>query len=59
MITGTRVERTVEEWHFTLPLNARDINDAIYTVNTNWAGGYDDDFIVTSDGDELIFTRNK
>lgn len=60
MITGTIEQIYFTEYRFELPLNARELTDAIYLVNKS-LGQYlnrsntDDAYSVKSDGEMLIF----
>jgi len=56
MITGTRRIRGTVEYSFDLPMNAREINDAIWQVNAELKDVRADDvYHVKSDGESLIF----
>lgn len=59
MITPGKFERTTIEWKFELPLDAREISDAVYLVENEVTEDYDDRFKVTSDGTYLIFSWEK
>lgn len=60
MITPGKFERTTVEWKFELPLDAREINDAIIQVEREFTGWeFDDRYKVTSDGEYLIFSWEK
>jgi hypothetical protein len=58
VITGERVEKTRVEYHFDFPLDARELADAIHTVEAEdvHREAYNDDrYFVKSDGETLIF----
>lgn len=55
MITERHVTRKTEEYHFDLPLNAREIGDAIWLVDKAKTPAHDDSYMVRSDGESLIF----
>lgn len=56
MITGMKKETKIVEYHFDLPMNAREIGDAIYQVDLHLGTRvFDDDYRVKSDGESLIF----
>lgn len=60
MITPHKQERLAHEWHYELPMDARQINDAIMQVELELDGcSWDDRYHVRSDGDSLIFYWNE
>lgn len=60
MITPGKFERTTVEWKFELPLDAREISDALIQVERQFTDfEFDDRYKVTSDGTYLIFSWEK
>jgi len=56
MITPVKRVRAIDEWSYKLPISAKDLYDAVISVeNVHNGNSYDDRYYVKSDGESLTF----